>query len=92
MFEEKQWHEVCKEMRSVVNMDEVKEFIDLVRNMEYEHDQKAMDLRNACRSEYIDAATREKMDEALSNHDMMARKWNALWAVFDHAEYHSVKS
>lgn len=92
MSEEKQRHEFCKEMRSVVTMYEVKEFIDLVREMEYEHHQKAMDLRNACRSEYIDVVTREKMEEALSNHEMMARKWNALWAVFDHAEYHSIKS
>lgn len=92
MFEEKQWHEVCKEMRSVVTMDEVKEFIDLVQEMECKHNQKASDLNNACESEYIDAATREKMEEAIYNHEMIARKWNNLWAVFDHAEYHSVKS
>ena len=91
MSEEKHWSEVCKEMRSVVIMDDVKEFVGLAREIEYKHHQKAMDLRNACMSEYIDAATRVKMEEALSNHEMMARKWNALWAVFDNAEYHSVK-
>lgn len=92
MFEEKQWHEDCKEMRSVVTRDEVKEFTDLVREMECKHNQKARDLSNACESEYIDAATREKMEEAIYNHEMIARKWNNLWAVFTNAEYHSVKS
>ncbi len=92
MFEEKQFHETCKEMRSIVTMDEVKEFISLARNEEYECDERARNLEFAMESKYLDLATKNKIKDAIAEERTMARKWNALWTIFDHAEYHSVKS
>lgn len=91
MFEEKQFHEVCKEMRSIVTMEAVKEFISLARNEEYECDSRARDIESAMTSDYLDASTKYKLEEAANKEREMARKWNALWAVFDHAEFYSVK-
>ena len=92
MFNEMKFHEVCKEMRSIVTLEEVNEFVDLARAQEHNHHDKAFDLENALKSEYLSPATRDKMKKAIENHKLMERKWNALWAVFDHAEFHSVKN
>ena len=92
MFDEMKHHEVCKEMHSIVTMEEVEEFIHLSREQEYEHHQKAFDLENALKSEYLNQSTRDKMEEAIENHKLMERKWNALWAVFDHAEFYKLKN
>lgn len=81
----------AKEMHSVVNMDEVQEFIRLAQNQESKHDQIANDLENAAKSDYLDALTRSNMLEASEKEHRLANKWNALWAVFDHAEFHEVK-
>ena len=92
MSEENQFRNPVKEMRSVVDMDDVKEFIRLARNMESKHDQLADDLENAAESKYLDYKTRTDMLEAAIKERDLAHKWNALWAVFDHAEFHEVKN
>ena len=81
-----------KEMHSVIDMDEVKEFIRLARNQESRHDQIASDLENAAVSVYLNSRTRSEMLEASEKERHLANKWNALWAVFDHAEFHEVKN
>ena len=91
MFEEKQFSDVTKEMRTIITPDEVREFIHMAREEEYKYDQHALDLENAMRSDYLDASTKHKMEEAAKKERAMARKWNALWAVFDHAEFYRVK-
>ena len=53
-----------KEMRCVVDMDEVKEFIRLAQNQESKHDQIANDLENAAKSGYLNELTRSMMLEA----------------------------
>lgn len=92
MFEAKQGHDTCKEMRSIVTMEEVKEFISLARTEERVCDCRARDIESGLESEYIDPATKVIMKKAADKERAMARKWNALWAVFDHAEYHRVAS
>ncbi len=92
MSEEIQFRNPVKEMRSVVDMNEVKEFIRLAQNQESRHDQLANDLENAALSSYLNSITRSRMLEASEKERHSARKWNALWAVFDHAEFHEVKN
>lgn len=92
MFEEKQFHDTCKEMRSIVTMEAVNEFIRLARNEECACDSRARDIESGLESEYIDHATKVIMKEAADKERAMALKWNALWAVFDHAEFYSVKN
>jgi ferritin-like protein len=87
----RQFHEVCKEMRVPITMDDVKEFISILRNAEDECDQRAFDLERASESCYLDKATKDKLVDAADREREMARKWNAIWAVFDHASYHSMK-
>lgn len=92
MSEEIQFRNPVKEMRSVVDMDEVKEFVRLAQNQESKHDQIANDLKNAAESGYLNSITRSRMLEASEKERSLARKWNAFWAVFDHAEFHEVKN
>ena len=92
MSEEIQFRNPVKEMRSIVDMNEVKEFIRLAQNQESRHDQIANDLENAAVSKYLDYKTRIDMLEAAVKERHLARKWNALWVVFDHAEFHEVKN
>ena len=87
----KEFSSSSRKMYSVVNMDEVKEFIRLAQNQESEHDQIANDLDNATKSDYLDTRTRSKMLKAADKERHLANKWNALWAVFKHAEFHEVK-
>ena len=88
---EKEFPHLCKEMHSVVDMDEVKEFIRLAQNQESKHDQIANDLENAAKSGYLNELTRSMMLEAADKERHLANKWNALWAVFSRAEFHKVK-
>ena len=91
MFEEKEFlNSTITEMRSVVTMDEVKEFIRLAQNQESKHDQIASDLENAAKSDYLDSETRYKILKAADKERHLASKWNTLWAVFGHAEFHRV--
>ena len=76
MIEEKQFHEVCKEMHSIVTMDDVKEFIALARNEECACDSRARDIESAMESAYIDTATKYKLQEAADREREMALKWN----------------
>ena len=92
MSEEIQFHNPVKEMHSIVNMDDVKEFIRLAKNQESKHDLIANDLENAVESDYLDGLTRSNMLEAADKERHLANKWNALWAVFSHAEFHEVKN
>ena len=92
MKEEKQFHEVCKEMRSIVTMEEVDEFIRLLRNEEGRHDQLALNLELAANSEYLTASNKKALEDAAAQERRMAAKWNAIWAVFDHASYYRVKN
>ena len=91
MFEEKQFSDVTKEMRTIITPEEVYEFISMAREEECKYDQHALDLENAMRSVYLDRDTKIKMEEAAKKERAMACKWNALWAVFDHAEFYRVK-
>ena len=91
MSEEIQFRSTVKEMRSVVDMEEVKEFVRLAQNQEGKHDQIANDLENAAKSGYLDATTKSTMLEASVKERLLAHKWNALWAVFSQAEFHEVK-
>jgi len=92
MSEEIQFRNPVKEMRSVVDMNEVKEFIRLAQNQESEHDQFANDLENAAKSDYLDSRTRSDMLEASEKERLLANKWNALWAMFKNAAFHEVKN
>lgn len=92
MKEEKQFHEVCKEMRSIVTMEEVDEFIRLLRNEECRHDQLAINLDMASQSEYLTVSNKKALEDAAAQERLMAAKWNAIWAVFDHATYYRVKN
>ena len=92
MKEEKQFHEVCKELRSVVTMEEVAEYIRILQNEEGRHDQLAINLEMAAHSEYITESTKKQLEDAAAVERRMAAKWNAIWAVFDHATYYRVKN
>ena len=92
MSEENQFRNPVKEMRSIVDMNEVKEFILLAQNQESKHDQFANDLEHAAMSGYINSTTRSEMLKASSKERHLANKWNALWAVFNRAEFHEVKN
>ena len=92
MYEEIQFRNPVKEMRSIVDMNEVKEFIRLAQNQESRHDQIANDLENAAMSVYLNSRTRSEMLEASEKERHLARKWNALWAVFSKVEFHEVKN
>lgn len=81
-----------KEMRTVVDMDEVKEFVRLAQNQESKHDQIASDLEEGAKSDYLNPITRSKMLEASEKERRLACKWNALRAVFDHAGFYEVKN
>ena len=90
MSKEKELFNSTREMRSIVTKDEVAEFVRLAQNQESKHDQIANDLENAAKSDYLDSATRSKMLEAAGKERHLANKWNALWAVFDRAEFHRI--
>lgn len=92
MKEEKQSHEVCKEMRSIVTMEEVKEFVRLLQNEECRHDQLAINLDMASLSDYLTVSDKKALEKAAAQERRMAAKWNAIWAVFDHATYYRVKN
>lgn len=92
MKEEKQFHEVCKEMRSIVTMEEVDEYIRLLQDEEYRHDQLATYLDLASPSEYLTSSDKKALKNAAAQERQMAAKWNAIWAVFDHASYYRVKN
>lgn len=90
--EEMEFQHSCKEMRSIVDMDEVKEFIRLAQNQESRHDQLANDLENAAKSDYLDSVIRNNMLEVSKKERHLANKWNALWTVFGRAEFHNIKN
>ena len=81
---------MIRELHTTVDTDEVKEIIRLAQNQESKHDQIANDLENATKSDYLDSETRNKMLEAADKERHLANKWNALWAMFNRAEFHRI--
>ena len=92
MNEEKQFHEVYKELRSIVTMEDIAEYIHLLKAEENRHDQLALNLELATNTRYLASSDKKALENAAIQERRIATKWNAIWTMLDHASYHRVKN